>query len=39
MSYNRATGTLRGPCVVALEITGGNPAFLQWVTAQCGGEG
>ena len=27
------------PCIVALDIAGGNPAFLEWIAAQSGGEG
>lgn len=24
------------PCIVALDISGGNPAFLNWIAAECG---
>lgn len=27
------------PCVVAIDISGGNPAFLEWITTQCGEDG
>lgn len=33
----RTLHTYDCPCVVAFDISGGNHAFLDWISAQCGG--
>jgi periplasmic divalent cation tolerance protein len=35
----KALHSYRCPCVVALPILGGNPAFLDWIAAETGGGG